>query len=88
LAWTVEFHPAARDELAGLDRPIQRRIQKFIDERLLRASDPRQLGKALTGAWAGFLKFRIGDWRMIAKVRDERLIIYIVRVGHRREVYR
>ena len=49
---------------------------------------PRQLGRALTGAWAGFLKYRVGDWRMIAQVRDERLIVYIVRVGHRREVYR
>jgi mRNA interferase RelE/StbE len=88
LAWSVEFHPAARDELAALDRPVRKRIQRFIDERLIRADDPRQLGRALTGAWAGFWKYRVGDWRMIAQVRHERLIIYIVRVGHRREVYR
>ncbi|MGH9651035.1 MAG: type II toxin-antitoxin system RelE family toxin [Terriglobales bacterium] len=88
MAWSVEFHPAARDELAALDRPVQRRIQRFIDERLVPADDPRKLGRVLTGAWAGFWKYRVGDWRMIAQVRDERLIIYIVRVGHRREVYR
>jgi len=88
LAWTVEFHPAARDELVALDRPVQRRIQRFIDQRLLQAEDPRRLGQALTGAWAGHWRYRVGDWRMIARVRDERLIVYIVRVGHRREVYR
>jgi mRNA interferase RelE/StbE len=88
LAWSVEFHSAARDELDALDRSVQRRIQRFIDERLIRADDPRQLGRALTGAWAGFWKYRVGDWRMIAQVRDDRLIIYIVRVGHRREVYK
>ena len=88
MAWSVEFHSAARDELAARDRPVQRRIQRFIDERLVQADDPRKLGRALTGAWAGFWKYRVGDWRMIAQVRDERLIIYIVRIGHRREVYR
>ena len=88
MAWSVEFHSAARDELAALDRPVQKRIQRFIDERLVRADDPRQLGRALTGAWAGFWKYRVGDWRMIAQVRDDRLVIYIVRVGHRREVYK
>lgn len=88
MAWTVEFHSAARDELAALDRPIQRRIQRFIDSRLLRTEDPRRLGQALSGAWTGYWKYRVGDWRMIARVRDERLIIFIVRVGHRREVYR
>ena len=88
MAWSVEFHPAARDELASLDRPVQKRIQRFIDERLVRSADPRQVGRALTGAWTGFWKYRVGDWRMIAQVRDDRLIIYIVRVGHRREVYK
>jgi len=88
LAWSVEFHPAARDEFAALDRPVQRRILRFIDDRLLAAADPRQLGKALTGEWAGHWKYRVGDWRMVARVRDERLVIYLVRIGHRREVYR
>ena len=88
MAWTVEFHPAARDEFAALDRPMQRRIQRFIDKRLLQAENPRRLGQALTGPWSGHWKYRVGDWRMIARVRDERLIVYIVRVGHRSEVYR
>jgi mRNA interferase RelE/StbE len=87
LAWSVEFHPAAEKELAALDRPIQRRIQRFIDDRLLKAADPRKLGRALTGEWSGHWKYRVGDWRMIARIRDQLVQIYIVKVGHRREVY-
>lgn len=87
MAWTVEWDPAAVGELAALDRPIQKRIQRFIDERLLRAEDPRKLGAGLTGPWRGHWKYRVGDWRMIARISDERILIYIVRVGHRREIY-
>jgi len=48
LAWSVKFHPAAEKELAALDKPIQRRIQRFIGDRLLKAADPGKLGQALT----------------------------------------
>ena len=87
LVWTVEWDPAAVAELTALDRPVQRRIQRFIDERLLQGEDPRKLGAALTGPWRGHWKYRVGDWRLICRIRSEVITVYVMRIGHRREIY-
>ena len=73
--------------MAALDRPIQRRIQRFIDDRLLLAEDPRKMGAALTGPWHGHWKYRVGDWRIICRIRYEVVTAYVMRVGNRREIY-
>ena len=87
MAWTAEFSPAAEKALASLDKPVQRRIRDFIDNRLLSAPDPRKLGAALSGDHKGAWKYRVGDWRIVARLKDEVVTIYVVRIGHRREVY-
>jgi len=63
LAWKVEFDPRALAELGKLDRAAQKRIVKFLQERVVERTDPRELGKALTGEKAGFWRYRIGDYR-------------------------
>ena len=87
MAWTVEFSPDAEKDLGRLDKPVQRRIRDFLDKRLLRAPDPRKLGAALSGELKGAWKYRVGDWRVIARIKDKVVTIHIVRIGHRREVY-
>jgi len=87
LAWKVEFHPDAARDLARLDPQIQRRIRRFIDTRLLKLDDPRQAGAALKGPLKGFWKYRVGDWRIICRLRYQVLTIYVVRIGNRREIY-
>ena len=89
MAWRVELAASAAKQLQKLDPQIATRILTFLRDRVSTLDDPRSIGEALRGKDFGdFWKYRVGDWRMIARVRDERLIIYIVRVGHRREVYR
>jgi mRNA interferase RelE/StbE len=88
LALTVEFQRSAARQLRELDRPIQRRIVNYFHSRVLAADDPRKLGKALTGDKGGLWRYRIGDYRAICKLEDERLIVLVLEVGHRREVYR
>ena len=87
MAWRIEFHPDAERDLSRLDRQVQRRIIRFLYDRLLTIPDPRKLGAPLTGNLKGLWKYRAGDWRVIAHIRSERLMIYIVRVGHRKEIY-
>jgi len=85
LAWTARFTAAAEKQLSKLDRPIQRRILAFLED--LAQVNPRSKGKALRGdarAW----RYRVGDYRVICDLADEEMIVYVIRVGHRREVYR
>lgn len=88
MAWTIEFLPQAAKELRKLDPLVAARIITTLEERIAPLDDPRALGSALAGEHAGFWRWRIGDYRVVARIEDERLLILVVRVGHRREVYR
>jgi mRNA interferase RelE/StbE len=89
MAWRVELSESAARELGKLDPQHRRRILKFLQERVARLDDPRSLGKALRGSRLGeFWKYRVGDYRLIAKIEDDRLIVLVLRVGHRKEIYR
>ena len=88
MAWTIEFAPEAAKEVRKLDRRVAARILKTLEERIASLDDPRTLGAALAGEHAGYWRWRVGDYRLIARIEDERITIVIVRVAHRREVYR
>lgn len=87
MAYSLRFTHTARKQLSKLDRPVQVRLIAFAEE-IAAARDPRARGAALTGAWGGFWKFRSGDYRLIAEILDRELVIEVVKVGHRREIYR
>jgi mRNA interferase RelE/StbE len=89
LPWAIEFAESAARQLRRLDPATARRITRFLRERLAAAEDPRRLGAALKGDELGeFWKYRVGDYRVIAAIRDREVRILVVRLGHRREVYR
>ena len=88
MAWTIEFVPAAAKELKKLDRAEAARIITTLESRIATLDDPRRLGEALAGDLAGLWRWRIGDYRVIARIEDRKLLILVVRVAHRREVYR
>jgi mRNA interferase RelE/StbE len=87
--WTIEFADSAARQLRKLDRLVARRIIAFLRERVSTAADPRSLGEALKGDELGrFWKYRVGDYRVIAEIRDHEIRIVVVRLGHRSAVYR
>jgi len=89
LGWRIEFHPQAEKELAKLDREAARKIIRFLRERVAQLEDPRSLGEALKGPELGrFWKYRMGDYRLICDIQDQRVTILVIRTGHRRDVYR
>jgi mRNA interferase RelE/StbE len=89
LAWTVELDPAALKELRKLDRQVARRILTFLRERLAVIDDPRSIGEALRGDALGeYWKYRLGDYRIVSRIVDRRILILVLRIGHRRDVHR
>lgn len=89
MAWHVEISAGARKALGKLDPPAARTILKFLDEKVAHADDPRAIGKALAGSTLGnFWRWRVGDYRVIADIVDQTVTVLVVRIGHRRDVYR
>ncbi len=88
MAWRIEFHPEAAKELRKLDRKAAARIVRTLETRIAPLDDPRTLGAPLKGEHQGYWRWRIGDYRVIARIEDQRITILIVRVAHRREAYR
>jgi len=86
LAWTIEIHDLARKQLRKLDPQIADRIVDFLRSRL--TENPYRLGKLLNGEFEGKWSYRVGDYRVICVIYEERLVIEVVRIGHRREIYR
>ena len=89
MAWQIEFDPDALKELKKLDKPIQARLFAFLRDRLSPMDDPRSIGEALSGARLGsYWKYRVGDWRIVCDIQDQRIVVRVLRIGNRREVYR
>jgi mRNA interferase RelE/StbE len=89
LGWTIELTNTASRQLAQLDKTVARRIRKFLQQRIASAENPRALGQKLQGPTLGeFWKYRVGDYRIIVSVEDDRLVVLVIQIGHRREVYR
>lgn len=88
LSWTIEYTETARTQLRKLDRPAARRILDYMSERVAELDDPRSTGRALAGPLGGLWRYRTGDYRVLCEIQDGALLILVVRIGHRRRVYR
>lgn len=86
MAWTLEFDAAARRNLRKLPMRIGSQIVDKLEE-IAKAENPRVRGKAMAGQYSGHWRYRIGDYRAIARIEDKRMVIVVIAVGHRREVY-
>jgi len=86
--WRVEISSSAEKQIRKLDRAAQGSIIRFLRERVQAADNPRQLGKPLHGDKGGLWRYRVGDYRLICDIQDERITVLVLRVGHRKDVYR
>lgn len=84
MTWTVEITPKALKQLNKLDKQVKQRIADFLKNRLSNLENPRDLGKALQGDLSQYWSYRVGDYRLLAAIEDEKLVILLVDVGHRK----
>jgi mRNA interferase RelE/StbE len=88
VSWKIEFSKKADKALDKLALKDAERIVSFLDQRIAHAPNPRDLGKPLAGQWAGHWRYRVGDHRILCKIEDQTIIILVIEIGHRREIYR
>lgn len=86
MAWKIEFEPSAQKALRKLDRVWQRRIVSYLED-LASLPNPHVRGKVLTSDLSGLWRYRVGDYRILCQIEDDTLLIRIIKIGHRRNVY-
>jgi mRNA interferase RelE/StbE len=84
--WTIEFKNKARKSLLHFDKNTQNKIEYFLNQLILQ-DNPRSQGKALKGKYAGLWRYRVGDYRLICHIEDNKLIILVLDIGHRQGIY-
>lgn len=87
MAWLIEFDKHAAKEFDRLDSAVRERIMDFLDSLEL-SDNPRQHGKALKGNYKGAWRYRVGDYRLICNIQDDKLIVLVLDVGHRSKIYK
>ncbi len=83
----VETTPRFDKEFKKLDRYTMKMLKAWIEKNLVNCENPRIHGKGLTANRSGQWRYRIGDYRLICQINDNKLVILALTVGHRREVY-
>jgi mRNA interferase RelE/StbE len=87
--WKIKFSEVAKKNIENLDKETARRIIKFLLDRLSTLENPRSIGEALKGSKLGdFWRYRVGDYRIIASIQDLEFSVLVVKIGHRKEIYR
>ena len=86
MPFRIELSPKAHKQFVHLDKPIQQQITKYINT-LAKTENPRQKGKSLIGSLAGIWRYRIGDYRILCRIQDDVMLILVLEIGHRKEVY-
>ena len=87
MVWKIEIAVDAKKDFRKLDRTVQQRIINYLENKVAAASNPRQFGQALQGPLKGFWRYRVGDYRIVCRIEDDRLVVLVVAVGHRKDVY-
>ncbi len=87
MSWVYRFDARALKELKKLGKPAQKEIIAYLDERIAVKEDPRRFGKALHANLAGLWRYRLGNYRILCQIKDAQLLVLVISVGHRKNVY-
>lgn len=86
--YCLYYTKEAKKALKKLDKPILVMVKAWLEKNLTNTDDPRRCGKALKGKYSGYWRYRVGNYRLICEIRDRELVIILIELGHRGEIYR
>ena len=86
MVWQIKFTEKANKAFSKLDKAIQRRVLDKLKE-ISKHENPKDVGKALVGNLSGLWRYRVGDYRIVCSLEQTEIIILVVDIDHRRQVY-
>lgn len=86
--YELEFSKEALKQLKKMDKSVSRVILAWLSKNIENTENPRQHGKGLTADKSGLWRYRVGDYRILVQIEDEKLVVYAVAIGHRRDIYK
>ncbi len=87
MVWIIEWDERAVKDAKKLGKQASQEIITYLKKRIATKEDPRRFGKALSGDKSGLWRYRVRDYRILCRIEDNRLIVLVLAVGHRKEVY-
>jgi mRNA interferase RelE/StbE len=88
MRYSVEYTNSSVKQLKKMDKKITAFIISYIEEKLVDCDNPRLYGKALQGNMKDKWRYRVGEYRILANIEDDKVVITVVEVGHRKAIYR
>ncbi|MEO0013790.1 MAG: hypothetical protein RLZZ535_2179 [Cyanobacteriota bacterium] len=85
--WKIEWDSKALKEAQKLDKNARKKIVEYLENRVLVSQDPYQFGKPLKGDKSGIWRYRVGDYRILCQIENKALIVLVIAVGHRKNIY-
>ena len=85
--WIIEIDAGVKKDMKKLSATDQGRIFDFLESKLPNLTNPRSIGKALTGSFKSLWRYRVGDYRIICRIKDKTVTVVVIAVGHRRDIY-
>ncbi|MFM2312953.1 MAG: hypothetical protein RLZZ04_2229 [Cyanobacteriota bacterium] len=85
--WKIEWDSKALKEAQKLDQNTRKKIVEYLENRVLVSQDPYQFGKPLKGDKSGIWRYRVGDYRILCQIENQALIVLVIAVGHRKNIY-
>ena len=87
MSWDYEFSDQALKQLRKLGAEGKRRIFSYLEQNIAGCADPREFGKALSGELGELWRYRTSHYRILCKLQDDRLMVLVIKAGHRKDVY-
>ncbi|MDZ7662781.1 type II toxin-antitoxin system RelE/ParE family toxin [Thiohalophilus sp.] len=88
MTWRIKYARSVQKSVKKLNPRVRQRLRDYLENRIAQLADPRQIGKPLKGHHSELWRYRVGDYRIICEIQDNSLVVLVVRIGHRKEIYR
>lgn len=87
MAWRIEYTAVAEDELKAMGMAKAEKIVNYLNAKIATDHDPGRFGRGLHGNLAGIWRYRVGDYRILCEIRDDKIIVLVLHAGHRSKIY-